>query len=251
MSRGGFISAVRVWAAVVRATIVLGLSVYGNEFTFTDEELKNAALSGARAFVWNPSKPIYRHDGYAKASKSKSTQLQGVLNAIQAPFKAGYAAPSGLLDSAVSTAMAPSGSFQGFGLPDVDLNNLPLASGMLATQNNEFYSSLPSIAPMMGVAPTDKLAGYMGNPTMTTGPRVGSAMPQGILQQQDMGPLSDAAVSAALGYQNTPLENDIAYLASRVGPSTSPEALHSLSHQFVTELARNSCQKRRLIQRQG
>jgi phosphoribosylcarboxyaminoimidazole (NCAIR) mutase len=63
-------------------------------------------------------------------------------------------------------------------------------------------------------------------------------MPQGILQQQDMGPLSDAAVSSALSYQNTPLENDIAYLASRVGPSASPEALALVEPRFVTELAR-------------
>jgi hypothetical protein len=213
------------------------LSVYGNEFTFTDEELKNAALSGAGLLFGTPQNPSIGMLMDMQKQVNANPQLKGVLNAIQAPFKAGYQAPSGLLDSAVSTATAPSGSFQGFGLPDVDLNN-PLASGMLATQNNEFYSSLPSIAPMMGVAPTDKLAAYMGNPTMTTGPRVGSAMPQGILQQQDMGPLSDAAVSAALGYQNTPLENDIAYLASRVGPSASPEALALVEPTFVTELAR-------------
>jgi hypothetical protein len=57
-------------------------------------------------------------------------------------------------------------------------------------------------------------------------------------QQQDMGPLSDAAISAALTYQNTPLENDIAYLASRVGPSASPEALALVEPSFVSELAR-------------
>lgn len=54
----------------------------------------------------------------------------------------------------------------------------------------------------------------------------------------DMGPTSDAAISAALSYQNTPLENDIAFLASRVGPSASPEALALVDPTFVQELAR-------------
>ena len=231
------------------------LSVYGNEFTFTDEELKNAALSNAGLLFGTPQNPTVKMLMDIKKQTDASPKLQGVLNAIQAPFKAGYQAPSGLLDSAVSTAMAPSGSFQGFGLPDVDLNN-PLASGMLATHYNELYSSLPSVAPMMGVAPTDKLAAYMGSQTMPYGPRVGTVpsqtvMPQSgmsftggllgtpsVAPQQDMGPLSDAAVSAALGYQNTPLENDIAYLASRVGPSASPEALALVEPTFVTKLAR-------------
>lgn len=237
VSRGEAMAAARMGGGGQGNNRAGPLEVYGNEFTFTDEELKNAALSGAGLLFGTPQNPSIGMLMDMQKQVNANPQLKGVLNAIQAPFKAGYQAPSGLLDSAVSTATAPSGSFQGFGLPDVDLNN-PLASGMLATQNNEFYSSLPSIAPMMGVAPTDKLAGYMGNPTMTTGPRVGSAMPQGILQQQDMGPLSDAAVSAALGYQNTPLENDIAYLASRVGPSASPEALALVEPRFVTELAR-------------
>ena len=65
-----------------------------------------------------------------------------------------------------------------------------------------------------------------------------SAQGATVAQEQDMGPLSDAAISAALSYQNTPLEDDIAYLASRVGPSASPEALALVEPAFVTELAR-------------
>ena len=65
-----------------------------------------------------------------------------------------------------------------------------------------------------------------------------SAQGATVAQEQDMGPLSDAAISAALSYQNTPLENDIAYLASRVGPAASPEALALVDPTFVTELAR-------------
>jgi len=214
------------------------LDVYGNEFNFTDEELKNAALSGAGLLFGTPQNPTIGMLMDMQKQVNANPQLKGVLNAIQAPFKAGYQVPSGLLDSAISTATAPSGSFQGFGLPEVDLSS-PITSPNPDARYNELYSSLPSVAPMMGVAPTDKLAGYMGSQTMTTGPRVGSAMPQGILQQQDMGPLSDAAVSAALGYQNTPLENDIAYLASRVGPSASPEALALVEPRFVTELAKS------------
>ena len=216
------------------------LAVYGNEFTFTEDELKNAALSGAPALFGSRMNPSVLDLMAIQKKTNASPELQGIAAAIRAPFMAGYQAPpapAGLLDSAVSTATSPSGSFQGFGLPEIDLSS-PITSPNPDARYNEFYSSLPSIAPMMGVAPTDKLAGYMGNPTMTTGPRVGSAMPQGILQQQDMGPLSDAAVSAALGYQNTPLENDIAYLASRVGPSASPEALALVEPRFVTELAR-------------
>ena len=309
------------------------LAVYGNEFTFTDEELKNAALSNAGLLFGTPQNPTVKMLMDIKKQTDASPKLQGVLNAIQAPFKAGYQAPSGLLDSAVSTAMAPSGSFQGFGLPEIDLSS-PITNPNPDARYNELYSSLPSVAPMMGVAPTDKLAAYMGSQTMPYGPRVGTVpsqtvMPQsgiplntvppstsgfprfdrftsvpsyaanansvmgltvgspynnitndfapayspvnapagmafngGILntpsvaqggmsfnggllgtpsaapQQQDMGPLSNAAVSAALSYQNTPLENDIAYLASRVGPNASPEALALVEPRFVTELAK-------------
>ena len=231
------------------------LSVYGNEFTFTDEELKNAALSNAGLLFGTPQNPTVKMLMDIKKQTDASPKLQGVLNAIQAPFKAGYQAPSGLLDSAVSTAMAPSGSFQGFGLPEIDLSS-PITSPNPDARYNELYSSLPSVAPLMGVAPTDKLAAYMGSQTMPYGPRVGTVpsqtvMPQSgmsftggllgtpsVAPQQDMGPLSNAAVSAALGYQNTPLENDIAYLASRVGPNASPEALALVEPRFVTELAK-------------
>lgn len=175
------------------------LAVYGNEFTFTDEELKNAALSGAGLLFGTPQNPTVKMLMDIKKQTDASPKLQGVLNAIQAPFKAGYQAPSGLLDSAVSTAMAPSGSFQGFGLPDVDLNN-PLASGMLATQNNEFYSSLPSIAPMMGVAPTDKLAAYMGSQPMPYGPRVGTVPSQAVM------PPSGMSFNGGLLGADTPLQ---------------------------------------------
>jgi hypothetical protein len=80
--------------------------------------------------------------------------------------------------------------------------------------------------------PSGILGGAFNEPPLTASVRPVAA------QQQDMGPLSDAAVSMAMGYQNTPLENDIAYLASRVGPSASPEALALVEPTFVTELAR-------------
>ena len=228
------------------------LAVYGNEFTFTDEELKNAALSNAGLLFGTPQNPTVKMLMDIKKQTDASPKLQGVLNAIQAPFKAGYQAPSGLLDSAVSTAMAPSGSFQGFGLPDVDLNN-PLASGMLATQNNEFYSSLPSIAPMMGVAPTDKLAGYMGNQTLTYGPRVGTVPSQTVgtySGPKGVSSLNPAARMASVQSQGlnipqvdyTPDELDAAtrmVLAESSNIVNPQGGLNTMAAQAVADVIRN------------
>lgn len=91
------------------------------------------------------------------------------------------------------------------------------------------YQDEPAPTPSL---PSGVLGGAFNQPPLTA-----STQPVAS-QQQDMGPLSDAAISAALSYQNTPLENDIAYLASRVGPSASPEALALVEPAFVTELAR-------------
>jgi hypothetical protein len=89
-----------------------------------------------------------------------------------------------MINSPVNTrSVVPAGTFAGFGLPEMpstQINNLvdinqPVPNGFLATQNNEFYSSLPSVSALQGRPPANILANYMGSPTMTSGPRVGSA----------------------------------------------------------------------------
>ena len=178
------------------------LAVYGNEFTFTEEELKNAALSGAPAIWGSRLNPSVLDLMAIQKKTNASPELQGIAAAIRAPFMAGYQAPpapAGLLDSAVSTATSPSGSFQGFGLPEIDLSS-PITSPNPDVRYNELYSSLPSVAPLMGVAPTDKLADYMYNPTMTTGPRVGTAPSQTVM------PPSGMSFNGGLLGADTPLQ---------------------------------------------
>lgn len=226
------------------------LGIYGNEFTFTEEELKNAAISGAPKVLGSRMNPSLL-DLMAIQNKTKaSPELQGIAAAIRGPFTAGYqspSVPSGLLDNAIATA-SPSTS----GFPDFDrLTSVPSyaanANSVMGLTVGSPYNNItndfaPAFSPVNAPAGMNFNGGMLGTPSVA---QSGMSFNGGLLgtplaapQQQDMGPLSDAAVSMALGYQNTPLENDIAFLASRIGPSASPEALALVEPTFVTQLAR-------------
>lgn len=159
----------------------------------------------------------------------------------------------GILSTQPASPMAPYGNAFDFtptelttairsmntaGLPNAGLFDLlSLQSALQKPENIAMSEALggPFAASQASGPSFSVPSGLLGSELNTALP---TSVAPAISQEQDMGPLSDAAVSAALGYQNTPLENDIAYLASRVGPSASPEALALVEPTFVTELAR-------------
>jgi hypothetical protein len=149
------------------------MSAYGNEFTFTDEELKNAALSEAGILLGSRLNPTVGMLYDMQKKTNASPQLQGVLNAIQAPFKAGYqspSVPSGLLDSAVKTA---SGSSSGF--PEFDrLTTIPSyaenANSVMGLTVGSPYNNItndfaPASSPVNGSAGMTFNGGLLGNPS--------------------------------------------------------------------------------------
>lgn len=161
------------------------LAVYGNEFTFTNEELNNAILSNAPALLGSRMNPSVLDLMAMQRKTNASPELQGVAAAIRAPFMAGYQSPPGLLDGAVNAASqaTPNTSFSGFGLPElseynigklVDINQ-PMPIGMLVTNENQLYSSLPSVSALQGKPPENVMADYLGSQTVNYGPRIGSA----------------------------------------------------------------------------
>lgn len=243
------------------------LAVYGDEFTFTNEELNNAILSNAPALLGSRMNPSVLELMAMQKKTNASPELQGIAAAMRAPFMAGYQqslAPTGLLDSAVNAVSAPASGFPKFDrlttVPSYpEVGNVLMGETVNSPYNNitnSFYNSILAKTPSYGELENVAMGSTVGSPynniTGNFAPAYspvntpsGMTFNGGLLgtpsaaPQQDMGPLSDAAISAALNYQNTPLENDIAYLASRIGPSASPEALALVEPRFVTELAKS------------
>ena len=226
------------------------LSAYGREFNFTQQELENAAISGAPALFGSRLNPSLLMLKEIQNKTNASPELQGIAAAIRAPFTDAYqqkSVPSGLLDSAVKTASGPSSGFPEFdrltSVPSYAANaNSVMGLTVGSPYNNITNDFAPASSPVNGPAGMTFNAEGIGIPSVS---QSGMSFNGGLLgtslaapQQQDMGPLSDAAISAALSYQNSPLENDIAFLASRIGPSASPEALALVEPKFVTELAK-------------
>lgn len=186
----GNISAGRVPGEGGKASSRSPLAVYGNEFTFTDEELNNAILSNAPALLGSRMNPSVLDLMAMQKKVDASPELQGIAAAMRAPFKAGYQSPPGLLDSSVNIASqaTPNSSFSMFGLPElseynigrlVDINQ-PMPMGMLVTNENQLYSSLPSASALQGKPIENVMADYMGSQKLAFGPRVNPSVEAGV-----------------------------------------------------------------------
>lgn len=136
------------------------MSAYGREFTFTDEELKNAALSQAGILLGSRLNPTVGMLYDMQKKTNASPELQGVLNAIQAPFKAGYqspSVPSGLLDNAIATASPSTSGFPKFdrltSVPSYAANaNSVMGLTVGSPYNNITNDFAPASSPVNGPA---------------------------------------------------------------------------------------------------
>jgi hypothetical protein len=143
------------------------------------------AASQARAMSYNT--PVNFNVSDAQAAYRASQPDLARLAAMNNPQVVNTAGKGDFLGSTFG-AMAqnpvnPSRAYAGFGMqqpPSLDVGDVvagiqpPVSRGIPVSGAAEFFGSLPSVAALEGRPPANTMANYVGDPTMTSGPRVGT-----------------------------------------------------------------------------
>lgn len=174
-------------AAIDNAMNVIASMSPASRPSFSNLTGLSPAASQARALSYNTPVNFNVSDAQA-AYRSAQPDLAraAAMNNPQVVNTAGKGDFLGSTFGAVAQSpVVPSRAYVGFGTPqppsqdigDVIAGIQPdVARGVPVSGSAEFFGSLPSVAALEGRPPANTMANYIGNPSMMTGPRAGTAV---------------------------------------------------------------------------